>query len=90
MSPPPTVGHPSMSSPGTQPILMGTCPPMAASPPMSATGLPPMGLSNSQPHPPPLSGAGFQHPPGPQGFPPQQPGKGRFGNLFQNISLKWI
>ncbi|KAK3546476.1 hypothetical protein QTP70_026325 [Hemibagrus guttatus] len=74
MSPPPTVGHPPMSSPGTQPLLMGTCPPMAASPPMSATGLPPMGLSNSQPHPPPLSGAGFQQPPGPQGFPPQQPG----------------
>ncbi|KAG7330144.1 hypothetical protein KOW79_006366 [Hemibagrus wyckioides] len=74
MSPPPTVGHPPMSSPGTQPLLMGTCPPMAASPPMSATGLAPMGLSNSQPHPPPLSGTGFQQPPGPQGFPPQQPG----------------
>ncbi|XP_027025074.1 protein transport protein Sec24D isoform X1 [Tachysurus fulvidraco] len=74
MSPPPTMGHPTMSPPGTQPLSMGTCPPMTASPPISATGPQPMGLYNAQPHPPPLSGAGFQQPPAPQGFPPQQPG----------------
>ncbi|KAF7706425.1 hypothetical protein HF521_019679 [Silurus meridionalis] len=74
MSPPPTMGHPPMSPPGTQPLSMGTCPPMVASPPMSATGPPPMGLSNSTPHPPSLGGPGFQQPPAPQGFPPQQTG----------------
>ncbi|TSL34588.1 Protein transport protein Sec24D [Bagarius yarrelli] len=74
MSPPPTMGHPPMSPPGTQPLSMGSHPPMASGPPMSAIGPPPMGLSTSQTHPPPLSGGGFQQPPGPQGFSPQQPG----------------
>lgn len=85
MSPPPTMGHPPMSPPGTQPLSMATCPPMAANPPMSATGPPPMGLSNSRPHPPPLSGAGFQQPPAPQGFPPQQPGKEYLAFCFKTI-----
>lgn len=85
MSPPPTMGHPPMSPPGTQPLSMATCPPMAANPPMSATGPPPMGLSNSRPHPPPLSGVGFQQPPAPQGFPPQQPGKEYLPFCFKTI-----
>lgn len=85
MSPPPTMGHPPMSPPGTQPISMSSCPPMAASPP-SAAGPLPMGLSNSQPRPPPLGGAGFQQPPAPQGFPPQQQGKRRFGIRCEQCS----
>lgn len=90
MSPPPTMGHPPMPPPGTQPLLMGTCPPMAASPPMSVTGPLPMGLSNSRPHPPPVSAAGFQQPPAPQGFPSQQPGKSRLGILLQISHLMSI
>lgn len=87
MSPPPTMGHPPMSPPGTQPILMNSCTPMGASPPSVAAGPPPMGLSNSRPHPPPLGGAGFQQPPAPQGFPPQQTGESRLGIKFQNSHI---
>ncbi|XP_072543878.1 protein transport protein Sec24D isoform X2 [Salminus brasiliensis] len=73
MPSPPAMGHPPLSPAGLQSPAMSACPPMAAGPPMGATGVPPMGMPNSQAGLPPMGGGGFQQPAGPQGF-PQQPG----------------